>query len=279
MPLILNGTEYALVFQGGFFATLEVTTNTDTVVTVGGETKTTASGNVIFSVYYPGTYTVICEKNGTIKQKTIEISSVSAYSLTLYVESLIPDAYQELTYIQSTGSCFIDTGYQFTSNVAKISLDVTLTQGCGGKNIFGSATNNDANWFGIYMQGDFHGGLYCGNANPYGFDFVRNVRKSLSFSRNNTVLTIVNDDQSLTTSVDGTIVCGNNVMIASQPPLGASRSPNGVRYHNFLIEEGGEAKRNYLPVKRKSDNVSGMYDTVTKSFYQPLGTFIAGDEV
>ena len=81
-------------------------------------------------------------------------------------------------------------------------------------------------------------------------------------------------------SVTGTIICGNNLLIASQPPMGINRSPLGARYYLFKVEQDGTLVRDYVPVYRKRDLVVGFYDYVYNKFYAPVvGTFIAGDEV
>lgn len=281
MPLYWGSQKVCPVIQTGFYAVLTVTTNEGATVELNGQTETATTGVVTFNIYTPGTYTVVCSKNGNTKSGTITISDATNYSLQIFPESNVPDAYQELEYIQSNSTGYIDTGFQFTSNNAKISLDVMLTaQDSGGKNLFGSSTNNDTSWFGIYMQGAVQGGFYCGNSNPFSFYFTRNVKKSLYFYRNNYSLEFSNDGEISTYTVGGTIICGNNVMIASQPPLGASRTPPGVRYYNFTIEQDGAIERQFVPCYRKSDTVVGMYDVRYQNFYPPAaGTFDAGGSV
>ena len=281
MPLYLGNQKVCPVIQTGFYATLTVTTNEGATVEVAGQTETATSGIAVFRIFNAGTYTVTCSKGGNTKTGTVVVEDATAYSLQIYPESNVPNEYQELEYIQSNSTGYIDTGFAFTSNNAKISLDVMLTaQDSGGKNLFGSSTNNDTSWFGIYMQGAVQGGFYCGNSNPFSFFFTRNVKKSLYFYRDGYSLEFSNDGSISTYTVGGTIVCGNNVMIASQPPLGASRTPPGVRYYNFTIEQDGSIARQYVPCYRKSDNVVGMYDVRYQNFYAPAaGTFDAGGAV
>jgi len=47
---------------------------------------------------------------------------------------------------------------------------------------------------------------------------------------------------------------------------------------DFIITESGAEKRHFYPCYRKSDNVIGMYDTVTKAFFvnSGSGTFTKG---
>ena len=276
MPTAINS-----IPTGSFYATLTVTTNDGANVTVDNQTETATGGVAVFYIYNSGTYSVVAEIDGYTKTGTVTISSADSYSITIYPKSDIPNEYQEVEYIQSNRTGYIDTGFAFSSNVARVSLDVMLTASdSGGRNIFGSATNNDSSWFGIYMQGPLQAGFYCGNSNPFNFFFTRNVKKSLSFYRNGTSLTFTNDGSSSNYTVGGTIICGNNLMIATQPPLGAARVPPDVRYYNFVVEQNGSVVRNYKPVYRKADTVVGMYDVKNGVFYSPAeGTFEKGSDV
>lgn len=281
MALYYGSQKVCPVIRGSFYATLTVTTNNGASVTVAGQTEVATGGVAVFNLYNSGTYTVVAELDGYTKSTTITISDAIAYSVTIYPKSDIPAEYQEIEYIQSNRTGYIDTGFQFTSNDAKVSLDVMLTAAdSGGRNIFGSATNNDSSWFGIYMQGPLQAGFYCGNSNPFNFFFTRNIKKSLSFYRNGTSLTFTNDGSTSNYTVGGTIVCGNNLMIATQPPLGTNRVPPDVRYYNFAVEQDGSVVRNYKPVYRKSDSVAGMFDIKNQAFYPPAtGTFEKGPNV
>ena len=51
--------------------------------------------------------------------------------------------------------------------------------------------------------------------------------------------------------------------------------------YSVKISNNAEIVRNYVPAKRNSDNVIGMYDKVTNTFFtnQGSGTFIAGPEI
>lgn len=285
MPATQNSDNLAdcinSIIVGSFYATLTVTTNSGATVSVAGQTQIAENGEATFYIYSPDLYTLTCSLDGETKQKDIDITDAITYTTTLYVTSTIPAEYQELTYIQSNGTGYFDTGFAFTSNYAKVSLEIMFTaQDTGGKNLFGSSTNNDSSWFGIYMQGPTQAGFYCGNSNPWYYIFNRNERISLSFDRQGYTLEIDNNGSTSNYSVGGTIVCGNNLLIASQPPLGTSRTPLGVRYYTFTVEQDGEVKRKYTPVKRKSDNKVGLWDEILKEFNAPVtGTFDAGDEV
>lgn len=53
-----------------------------------------------------------------------------------------------------------------------------------------------------------------------------------------------------------------------------------AKMYRFEIYDGSEQVRNFIPAKRKSDNVVGLYDTVNRQFYtnSGSGSFTAGPE-
>ena len=67
--------------------------------------------------------------------------------------------------------------------------------------------------------------------------------------------------------------------------LGIPNSPNNFRcsakLYNVKFYKNGDMVFNGIPAKRNSDNVVGMYDTVTDTFFTNAGTgtFTAGPEI
>lgn len=62
--------------------------------------------------------------------------------------------------------------------------------------------------------------------------------------------------------------------------FGARNEHNDIQFYDFALYDGGQLVRNLIPCKRKSDDIPGMYDTVTKTFFiQSKGTLIAGPEI
>jgi hypothetical protein len=51
-----------------------------------------------------------------------------------------------------------------------------------------------------------------------------------------------------------------------------------MKLYSFKLYDNGTLIRNYIPAKRASDSVIGLYDTVNNEFYENAGTgtFIAG---
>ena len=62
--------------------------------------------------------------------------------------------------------------------------------------------------------------------------------------------------------------------------FGARNEHKDIQFYDFALYDGDQLVRSLIPCKRKSDDIPGMYDTVTKTFFvQSKGTLIAGPEI
>lgn len=192
---------------------------------------------------------------------------VDGYIYLKYEESL-PIGFTRLNYIQSTGTQYIDTGIIPTVNTsAKLkinvqSLAVSGVLGCywGFNGFFLATLNNYAfRWhcasdadLAASTNTDYEIELYNGGFNVNG-----------SVVSNSASTSIVNANLLL-------FRCPTN-----QYP-GAS-----CKIYSFILYENGEIIRNFIPAKRDSDDIIGMYDIVNDVFYTNLGTgaFISGEAI
>lgn len=62
---------------------------------------------------------------------------------------------------------------------------------------------------------------------------------------------------------------------------GSTTMTSQSKWYSFALYDCGVAVRDFIPCYRKSDNVVGMYDTVTKGFFTSVGSgqFTAGPNV
>lgn len=189
----------------------------------------------------------------------------------------LPSAYQEVEYLQSTGSQHIDT-------------TVCPTTDFYCKVVASFANESDYVLCGVYYYSGtkrFAFGSYNKNlimnsiSNAYAIQ-VSNDQDYHTFIIDNPKGTRSIDSQSATSTAtdcikpfflfkrnswygsnDQQIDCGGNIKLKSCEMIN-----NGVHY-------------NFVPCYRKSDNVPGMYDLVNGTFYTNAGsgTFLIGNEV
>lgn len=186
----------------------------------------------------------------------------------------LPNGYQEVEYIKSTGSQYIDTGFIPNQNTGiEIIADYTnLTQ----STLIASRTAINQNAFGFlvistgttrydYGTNTYNIGTITGK-NTYKLD------KNLAYLNGQLIYTFP------PTTINSTF----SLTMFSLNTGGTQGSyANGGKIYSCKIWDNGVLVRDFIPCYRKRDNVIGMYDMVNNVFYTNLGTgtFEKGDNV
>lgn len=185
----------------------------------------------------------------------------------------LPTGYTELEYLESTGTQWIKINYALdVTKSNKVEIDVLARPSTTDTGLFTYATNY-AGWF--IRQYDGH----------YGFldDEVLTAdasqRTTLQFTvATGGLVTSLTDGDSTTTHTRTTTPPSSVrgiMLFRYQTAYGKYAIYNFKRYeYNVLVQ-------NLIPARREADNVLGMYDIVTGSFYTNAGTgtFTAGPAI
>ena len=184
----------------------------------------------------------------------------------------LPEEYTEVEYLQSSGTQWIDTGYKPSAN---IKFEISGTQ-----------SDSDSALFGISEL------FFCfdnGNATFYNFfggsvgsfsATLKNVPIVLTMSASNGI--VINGTKYVS------LTAGSATAKYSMALFGRRNNSTGAidKRGNHIIKyakiyESNILIHNYIPCRRNSDSVLGMYDTVTNTFLTNAGTgtFIAGNDV
>lgn len=215
--------------------------------------------------------------------------------------NLLPSGYTQLDYIESNGNQFIDTGYNFTSNNVHVYMDIVNLNSSTNATICGAEDSTPA-----YLNGVAVG--LCGGillSNTSGTDFKLNIGSTADTI---TGITIPNGERTEVDIFSEVETDNNNLyqilinstVIASKSSI--SYYKNDYNYYIFANNNSGSAKlyssiqlyrftmydedfnspvRDFIPCKRNSDNIPGLYDLITQSFYQSGSgiDLIAGNEI
>lgn len=306
-----------MVGGGGGFAPsnaiVGVTAYTESTVTIsnGTVTKTVTpdKSHVLSdlsssSIYYFGIpsgmfsssvpWNITAAYQGRQETATIIVDTNAFYDIVL--TNRIPYAYQEVEYLESNGSQYIDTLIPTNSiGVLNAKLVCSNNQYGHGKNswAFGGctqpkiSTHYAENGFGIVASGD--GSLtLCIFANywyfpEYTYDYVGDfylsfLNDEFSFSRFSTTPT--------TTSIAGhsPVSCTNNFYLFTMhysDGVNLETDNRNQFYSCEIFNHQNQKIANFIPCYRKSDSVAGMYDNVNNIFLtnQGTGTFVVGSDV
>lgn len=190
-------------------------------------------------------------------------------------KSLLPSGYTQLEYIKSTSTQWIDIGYKPNINTR---FEISGTQ-----------DDTDSALFGLSFV------FYCFNNksdNTYYNFFGDSNSNSFKFTMRGVPVILV------MSATDGIIINGTkyvNHLTAGSRTANYTMTLFGRKNNNKdVVEKLGSHKinyakiyenniliHNYIPCRYDSDNVLGMFDTVSQTFFTNAGTgtFIPGPEV
>lgn len=186
----------------------------------------------------------------------------------------LPSEYQEVRYLESTGTQYIDTGVSINTATDSVELDFQNKEDRLYKWLFGEHDN--AARFGL-GSGD---GADKRNV-AYGATTYK-VKDSQQYNAKHTF--VANEDGAF---IDGAKVTGFASFSSASTIYLFSLNLNGGDYAtkakiwNYKHKRGGSLVRNLVPCYRKSDNKPGMYDLASKAFFTNAGTgeFVVGNDL
>ena len=216
--------------------------------------------------------------NGTIYKVELHKKLLTSdESIELYNSEkgmFLPDDYIQLEYIQSNGTQYIDTGINgFNSGDWEIYCEwmsvAAPAQSYGY--IFGVYEGENYNSYRLIHKTTSTTEYYVSAKSKAGggsillSNVALNTKHSIKIKNG----TFTCDGVSYTASTTGTSLPSANTMLLF-------KSKNNLyskcRIYSTWAKKDGILKYNMIPAKRKSDNIIGMYDMVTRQFFTNSGT-------
>jgi len=193
----------------------------------------------------------------------------------------LPSGYTQLTYIESTGTQYIDTGVVPTDKMhvvirfninsqsnygyifgqqepggaygARLRDNTTELQLFAGTSLINTGVN-------LVLGTEYTLDTTLDNGTfSWSLNNVSGVQNNVNFTNNNVVMRLFSGNTS--TAAPGAYLPGKDSIYEAK------------------IYDNGTLVRDFVPAKRNSDNEIGMYDTVNNQFYTNAGsgTFVAGN--
>ena len=212
-------------------------------------------------------------------------------STVLWERTGLPAEYQEVEYLESTGTQYIDTGIAL-NNGCVITLDFLIVELSINRAIYGWRRK------GTYSQ-PYQASV---GANQRKTRYVAvgrssaNVPQCFNYDVRNKVLIDSTNEQVLVNNL--VVNCGadfsngkafdENGSSVVHPYLFALNNAgttlaisNDTRIYGYSVQYEGELLQSFVPCYRKIDKVAGMYDVVNGVFYTNAGTgeFTVGPDV
>ena len=178
----------------------------------------------------------------------------------------LPAEYQQVEYIQSSGTQYIDTGYKANQDTS-IHMNVSSTS-TANQAFYCSRSGLSSNTFSCFIVSNYVRHDYCTSQTATSLKATTNSNYNIYASKNQLYI----NGTLLNTATEAKFTASYNMY------LGASF--DGSNTGNFLIGkiyscsiwDDDTLVRDFIPCYRKSDNVVGLYDRVTNTFFTNAGT-------
>ena len=221
---------------------------------------------------------------------------------TFLGQDYLPNNYQQVDYIESSGTQYIDTGYYWQNENITINFDGTVFDSIYAKSIFGNEENVTSSGSARYFSGVAHGEsqgffIWAGSRSQIYFpitlgerfklDIETTVDKSLSVYFNDTIVqtpktydgSVMTRQNAYLTSNASTKV-GNIFIFANHnSDRGAYNGPiqniKSMRLYAFKMYDNNVLVRDFVPCYEKTTGKVGLYDVVNDRFY---GNLASGDD-
>ena len=242
---------------------------------------TNSEGTIRFGIYRTGTSPYADKQelldaifdNGHLQ---LELGSTSTDYTPYKTNLLLPKEYQQVEYLESTGTQFIDTGITIVKGDTTktfVVMDFSAVEFLNRIDVFFS---DDDNSYGGAWVGFDIGKLRAGNKNLL-----------LTQPKDRNTITIIADgiNHEINTNKEQNTWSRGNAARSGTITVFANKTltfASAIRLYSLkILSDIEEPLRNLIPCYRISDNKPGMYDTVTNTFYTNSGTgeFITGPAV
>lgn len=191
--------------------------------------------------------------------------------------SRLPQGYQEVEYIESSGTQYIDTGYKPTSNNLRITCEFEYTAEHNTSSVFGSESPGQ---YSIIPYGP--PAFYVGSGTQLlAQTTALNTKYALDAHASAGTLTVSLNGITNSASYSGSILTTVNIGIFCNIIAGVAKQFCSMRLYAMSIYDNGELVRNFVPCYRNLDHMAGLYDLSNNVFYTNAGSgiFAVGSNV
>ena len=236
--------------------------------------------------------------NASLKQAAIE----QGLNITTPTNhgGVLPKEYQEVEYIESTGTQYIDTKLGLPSTDAESEIDIEFMLTSSNRAISLTGTYNGLRSIYLYIQNDdflhlaIAGSQFVFNVKA---NDIKNIKKNYKLygnGTNNYCYVKDNDTDSMLTSgnFSGTLNTSPDYLFAVNYNNNYASQWTPSRIYSYKHKINGTISRNFVPCystttvtdvngEERAKDTIGMYDTVEGKFYtnQGSGTFLKGNDV
>lgn len=226
-------------------------------------------------------WTISASSGGSAVTQNVVINAARVY--TVSISYRLPTAYQEVTYLESSGGQWVNTGYQ-AANTGRMIITGRITAASQYTCLFGAVNSYSAieNVQSLaYRPAD---GFFFLDNNGYmtARSIGANTDFTVDFTVSSSSLSVTVNGT--TNSISGTVgtITTNSIWLFACSYGGRHLQGVNARIKECkMYNRGGTLVADMIPCYRRSDNVAGFYDIVRNNFYVNggSGTLAVGADV
>lgn len=186
----------------------------------------------------------------------------------------LPSGYTQLEYIQSSGTQYINTGFN-PKSTSRVVMEFEFLKNATASPFMSRDSSNATDMFGVFningrLRSDF-------NKTKVSFPAGLSPLQKLLYDQNKNVCTIGSET---ITNANGTFSAPRPLFLFASNDSGTARFFTTGKFYSCRIFDNESLIRDFAPCKNASGAV-GLYDTVEGQFYANAGTgtFTAGPEI
>ena len=195
------------------------------------------------------------------------------------------DLYKPVKFIESTGTQYIDTGIKASDQITRIEGRIYKTSLMGTAGIFFGLYGGGNDLF--YLDYSESGVTYHNTATGYGQYPVLSLTtdllnipgyKDIIYTKSGTTFTYSVNEKKASGTSQSVLTTSYNHYLFGYNAQGSFNYGYKCKLYHFKIWVNNKLARDFIPVMRITDGQLGLYDKVTRSFFQNKGTgFFTGD--
>lgn len=191
----------------------------------------------------------------------------------------LPSEYERVEYLESSGTQWIDTQFKPTGNTKAVIKVKANSLPNSDNALFEERTTDNSTRFGYFLT---YGGQNAFNTYDYGtsYQIAQQLNTTDIFTIEVSNNLVINGTQVASHSV-ASFTSQYNLFLFAGNNQGTANWFGSYKVYSFKLYENNLLVRDFIPAVRKSDNVAGLYDMVTRQFFtnQGSGTFAVGGYV
>ena len=193
----------------------------------------------------------------------------------------LPNEYQEVEYIESSGTQYIDTGFipDYTNGYQ---IEVDFAPNKLGYRYSMLSGYDEQNALCLEITTSNQGRIYCYNgAVGVYIGTVTTQKNTFRVKFKNSVFTYSVNDSSNSTSYSSAATVNESLYMFMDRQLRYSTFSQPLKIYTCKLYNNDVLVRNFIPCYRKSDNEIGLYDLVSNTFFTNAGTgnFAKGSDI